>query len=828
MPKAFLSHSSKDKGYVRTVADHLGGQRAIFDERSFEVGLPTFEEISRGLAETDLFVLFISDSALRSEWVPRELDAAHKLLGRGKLARLFPIIVDQRVTYMDHRLPEWMRQEYNLKFVSRPTVAARRIEQQLRRLSWEAHPKLRERQRIFVGRNELIRGFEQRTDSLDEPTVNCILASGIPGIGRRALMRHCLAKANLVTEAYESPVIALSDGESIEDFLQRVYDLGFTEHADLSALLTRTIPAKVVAGVKLLEDVVAAKEVILVVDGGAIAAPDGELSAWFRLVAEGMAKFDRPVLGIASRYRVSKQKLRGLPHVFAMEVSELSAPERSGLLKRYADWSGLALPASELQFIAGLLSGLPEQVLYAVDMAREEGVARLHRESFRIVDFSSQRISNLMAALDSDPEAVAFLRLLAEFEFVSEVLLLAIAGDNEKARSVFDRFAAMAVCEYIGATGEYLRLNEAVRDYVTRTYTLRADLREKLERHLRRNLQDVPTENMDVADLLATLKAALLRGEQIASDLLIPSHFLKAIKELYDARENNRGVVALAERALSNAAHLDERIVREIRVYMCLALARQRDPRFFEEVREFRRLPKAEYEFLHGFYYRQTGNLVRAVESLKAALEDRPGMQRARNELARIFLQLEAWDLAAPLAREANRASPDNTYFLRTLFESLVRAPVEGAGNAEVKQLQEKVGRLTVKMADEMYLNARAQYAAYRDRDLREAERLLEEAMRVAGDPTYHLLTLCEVAKDFRDGKVMRATLHRLRDRARSANSAYGTRILRLEVLYRALSGDVVGARTAAPSLAKRLPDEVRARLEGEIRQLSEEGARDA
>src|SRR5262249_6735986 len=150
--------------------------------------------------------------------------------------------------------------------VSRPTVAARRVEQQLRRLSWEAHPQLRERQRIFVGRNDLIRMFEQRIDALDEPSVNSILASGLPGIGRRALMRNCIIKANLVTEAYEPPIIALSEIESIEDFLQRVYDLGFTEYADLSALLTRTMDEKVSLAGRLLQDVAAAREIVLVVD----------------------------------------------------------------------------------------------------------------------------------------------------------------------------------------------------------------------------------------------------------------------------------------------------------------------------------------------------------------------------------------------------------------------------------------------------------------------------------------------------------------------------------------------------------------------------------
>ena len=60
MDKIFLSHSSKDKKYVRPIFDYFGGDRCIFDEMTFEIGMPTLEEIFKGIAETDIFVFFIS------------------------------------------------------------------------------------------------------------------------------------------------------------------------------------------------------------------------------------------------------------------------------------------------------------------------------------------------------------------------------------------------------------------------------------------------------------------------------------------------------------------------------------------------------------------------------------------------------------------------------------------------------------------------------------------------------------------------------------------------------------------------------------------------
>ena len=74
MAKAFLSHRSKNKKrYVEIVARNLGQKNSIYDAISFEEGMKNYEEIIHGLDKTDLFVLFISDDSLNSEWVQNEI-----------------------------------------------------------------------------------------------------------------------------------------------------------------------------------------------------------------------------------------------------------------------------------------------------------------------------------------------------------------------------------------------------------------------------------------------------------------------------------------------------------------------------------------------------------------------------------------------------------------------------------------------------------------------------------------------------------------------------------------------------------------------------------
>ena len=45
MDKIFLSHSSKDKQYIRPIFEYVGGDRCMFDEMTFETGMQTMKEI---------------------------------------------------------------------------------------------------------------------------------------------------------------------------------------------------------------------------------------------------------------------------------------------------------------------------------------------------------------------------------------------------------------------------------------------------------------------------------------------------------------------------------------------------------------------------------------------------------------------------------------------------------------------------------------------------------------------------------------------------------------------------------------------------------------
>ena len=71
MNRAFLSHSSAQKDFVRKVYNSLGASRCVFDECCFDNGQKIIDEILRGLINTDLCVIFVSNESLNSDWVQK-------------------------------------------------------------------------------------------------------------------------------------------------------------------------------------------------------------------------------------------------------------------------------------------------------------------------------------------------------------------------------------------------------------------------------------------------------------------------------------------------------------------------------------------------------------------------------------------------------------------------------------------------------------------------------------------------------------------------------------------------------------------------------------
>jgi len=112
-PHLFLSHSSKDKSFVRKLANDLisCGVDAWFDEWELQVGDSLHETLAQAMEQSRYVAVAISENFLESDWANSELRQAFAREKREKRTIILPLLcgtsevpafIEERV-YLDFR-----------------------------------------------------------------------------------------------------------------------------------------------------------------------------------------------------------------------------------------------------------------------------------------------------------------------------------------------------------------------------------------------------------------------------------------------------------------------------------------------------------------------------------------------------------------------------------------------------------------------------------------------------------------------------------------------------------------------------------------------------
>lgn len=794
MIKCFLSHSSKDKNhYVRKVASLIRKEVRIFDEETFEKGMPTIDEIYRGLDETSLFILFISEHSLKSPWVQKEIIEAEDKILNNDLKIFYPIIIDENISHRDERLPLWMKEKINIQLISKPEVAARKINSRLIELSWRIHPRLKERKQIFVGRNEKIKQIEERIDDFSMPSPTVIICSGLQSIGRKTLLNHSLAKANIVREYYEFPTISLSSQDSIEDFILKINDLGFTEVAKIADVIKGSIEEKIELGKKLSETIQREDERILIEDNGVLVQGDGKIVDWFVEIANKISKKEYLTFIVASRNRVNLSINREHPFFYALSLAELEQSERNGLLKRYAEFEKLTLNREDISFFADILTGYPEQVFFAVDTIKEKGINETKKQSHIIQQYGADKAKIVLDYFKDDNDTLELIYLISRFEFISYGLLFEIV-DEKKYAPFLDKLFRSSVCERVGSTPDYFRISEVIRDYVSRNNFGKSSIFEKkIREHINSFMEQMKneSENYDISDYLFSAQESLKNGDKVPDSLLIPSVFVKTIRQLYNEKKNYQDALVLANRILVKEKTIHQNTISQVRYIKCQCLARLKDSEFFSEVRK---LNEPDASFLHGFYYRLAGNFSKAFDSLSRALEKGRRDPKVLSELILVHMLNEEYDLAYNLAKENYENRPSNPINANNYFTCLIS---RDKNQENLKVLKSIIQRLEIDSsprAQEMLESARARLIAYFDSNEEESLSIIDEAILSFPDVTYPALTKAEISAHFNNKVKLKEAIDHLDKIQRKYSSSLRTSAKYKAVLL-AMEGQIERAK---------------------------------
>ncbi len=762
--RIFVSHSSKDKEryvnkMVKYLIEQIGESSVIYDALSFEVGEKSIDEINRNLANTDLFVILLSKDALESNWVKYELGEAYKKLSENTLNRIYPLIIDSELKYDDKRIPNWLK-EYTLKYIARPRKSAKLIIERAKNINWSRHPAYKNRDSIFVGRNDLINSFETRIDDFEEPPLNSFIVSGLPNIGRKSLVRQCLIKGNIIQPYYEFPTISLSYQESIEDFIIKSNDLGFTDESLINNLPSKTLEEKINCATTLAKEIVKLSEILLIKDDGCIVDYRGRIADWFKEIVSSNNLNGKISFIVVTKHKTSFETIRNIPSATFLNVPELSRTERNGLLKRLAEQNNLNLNRTEFETISKHLTGYPAQVHYAIEIIKDQGYPYLSKNFKFLSDYNEQQVSLLLEEYKEDERVLNLLALVARYDAISVTMLYDILEQTEEYIALYEKLYQDSLFELEGVNKEYVRLNEVVRNYITRSGA------KPLVQHQKRAqvlLEEIFSDDnspwYDSNDFLLAIRENIICGKRINPQYIIPSVYLKSMQDLYsDMKYDN--ILTLAKLALDNTNNTDEKILYEIRYLFCLTLAKLRHSDFLKEVRN---LENDERKFLTAFYYRQIGKNSIALNYLNELLEKRPEMSKAKREKVLVLKNLQEFEEAMGLAKENFYLYSDNPYHIQAYFDCLINTYHDNPQDNILDELLEKLNRIQSEKARSMYRRCYALYLAYVEKNFDAAQKEINLALEeFPNDKRYALTVKFDIARLFKRTAIMEQVIKSL------------------------------------------------------------------
>ena len=123
MSSVFLSHNSKDKPFVRKLAERLTSDGVVvwLDEAELNIGDSLIEKISDGIQKMEYVAAIISTNSIESSWVQKEISLAMSKEIAGRRVTVLPILIEKCTVpvaladklYADFTAPENFEIEYS-------------------------------------------------------------------------------------------------------------------------------------------------------------------------------------------------------------------------------------------------------------------------------------------------------------------------------------------------------------------------------------------------------------------------------------------------------------------------------------------------------------------------------------------------------------------------------------------------------------------------------------------------------------------------------------------------------------------------------------------
>lgn len=747
MKPFFISHSSKQKPFVEKLLEGLGKDKCIVDKYDFEPAYKTHDEIERCMDNCGLFVLLVSKESLASDWVREEARLAHQRLMCGRIRRVLPYIIDERVIIEE--VPDWIKDDecLNLKYFAKPKLLVRELKQKYRAFVWDKDERMRLKDTMFVGWNDKIDEFQSKLYSGDGAAKKAMVLSGREGIGKERFFYKCIEEIGTYTRAQEPFVVNVDSKSSIEDViiqLNAILEWYITDE-DLSIVLSASTESKTCTAVNMINELYAAGSILWVYDKMGCVRPDRNLSDWFEsiLVHPDLEKrFGMFLFSTVSPHAYIESKYKELIHI---QLMPMTTGDRKKLFYKFAAAIGVS-QISDMDaslFVSRLLES-PEQLMDAVLAIKNRGLSAAKRDLDELVKLGEKKGTAIIDYVKSDEIRFKIAVVLSKVEFLDVSDLQKVLGlDEDEILKAVIQLMSWSLVEMYGPDDMYIQIDSFIADYFRRN---RLNRDEEIDRLLDEVLSDTIREASDITeDVSAYLydkRKSLLKGDEKTA-YLIPHLVIKAIIDTYNMRDWPE-VVRLCDRMLNNNHNVFPEIVRETKYWLCLALARENDQRFFEVIED---MDGSDNAFLKGFYFRNIGEFERANYYYGKVLETSPTKQRARREMVIVLLSLKRYEEALELAKDNYDQEPSNSYHINAYFRCLVKKTrPEREDYAMMKKLLTEMEKNDSPKRASIYLSMQIEYDAYVEKkDVQKVLSMIQKARQQYPDS----LDIRRVANDY-------------------------------------------------------------------------------
>lgn len=738
MNKAFLSHSSAQKDFVRKVYKLLGASRCVFDECCFDNGKKIIDEILRGLQNTDLFILFVSNESLDSDWVQQEIVLADMFMQKHGLKQILPILIDPNIKPgADERIPVWMKQ-FLMKPIRSPEMAKLKILNALRHLDMDTNPIYKAKRNLFVGRYKEKEELEGILNLYVEPHYNTICVSGLEGIGRRTFLRKFFEEKHMLNTSNEPILLSLNNRSSIDNLILSLlkYQKDVISSDDLAVLDSKSITEKTSILKNLFRSLANENEYIFIIDDGCVVRPTMEVSNWFVKAIDIPENHDCFYISVISRFRPSHRFLSNHDDFISISIDALSIPEVRNLFFGYGKALGLS-SSSKYNEILSTLNGIPSQVYYAVEYIQRFGIDLTLRNKGIILDYGDKPVMSIIADIKArGEESFSLLVLLSKLQTTSYDMIYNLVGNNDFVNQELEFFYVSGVFSLFGENKEYIEVHYSIADYIRRSRVdIKPEYRQKLDESVEDFVDRQATNVLftDLSQMYHDIRGAIMAGKEISSKYYLPSFTLNAIAELYNNSQYN-SVINLIDKMLLKSNQYDENTIREYKYWLCMSLARNKDRRFEKEVEYF--YESADYYFLKGFYWRLKKDLRKAEEYLGDALKLNSNHQRTKREIVNVYIMNENYQEGLALAKENFMRKKTNPFHIQAYFICLLHNNEQNVESVqeELSMLLELIQKSLDKKAKSMYTTMLGEYIYYVQNNPQKAIDLLENSVNKYGN----------------------------------------------------------------------------------------------